>query len=300
MKLQHLGVLLLLGALWGASFMFIKIGGAEMPPDTLVAARLVLGALLLLVVLYGSGQRLPGGWLLWRDFAIVGMVGLIAPFTLITWSEQIIPSGQAAVLNGTAPLFTALIAYGWMRSEHLTGIKLLGVGLGFVGVVIAVGLTDVSFSSAGTQAQLAVLLASLCYGVSGVYSRQAFKGLPALVPATGQLLAGALLLTPVALLRNGLPSTLPSAVAMASVGALAVFGTSIAYILLYWLIERIGATRTSMVTYLVAPMALVYGAVFLREQISANTLVGLGLVIVGILLANGVIALRTQPVAKPV
>ncbi len=294
MKLKYLGVLLLLGALWGASFLFIKIGVAEMPPDTLVALRLMIGALILLVALYVSGQRLPLGWSVWRDFAFIGFIGLIMPFTLITWGEQSIPSGMAAILNGITPLFSALIAYLWMRSEHLSGLKLLGVMLGFVGVIVAVGITQFSLHSASTQAQLAVLLAAACYGLSGVYSRKAFKGMPALVPATGQLVAGALMLTPVALLRSGIPNPLPSFGALAAVLALGVFGTAVAYIMLYWLIERIGATRTSMVTYLVAPFGLMYGAVFLNELISPNTLFGLGLVVVGILLANGVIAPRAR------
>lgn len=293
MKTRYLAGLLLLGALWGASFMFIKVGVAEMPPESLVALRLTLGALVLLAVLYGSGQRLPRSWQVWRDFVVTSFIGLIAPFTLITWGEQHIPSGTAAILNATVPLFTALVAFLWMRSEHLTGTRLFGVGLGFVGVLLAVGITDLSLQSADTQSQLAVLLAAVFYGISGVYARKAFRGMPALVPATGQLTCGALILAPIALLLHGIPGSLPSPTALGAVVALAVLGTAIAYILLYWLIEHIGATRASMVTYLTAPFALVYGALFLHESITLNAILGLGLVIVGILFANNVIRLRS-------
>ncbi len=291
MQTRYLGVLLLLGALWGASFLFIKIGVAEMPPETLVALRLVVAALILLVVLYARGQRLPTRPRAWLDLTFLGTVGLVLPYLLITWGELSIPSGMAAILNGTTPLFSVLLTYVWTREERLSGLRLLGVGVGFVGVIVAVGIKNLDLSRADTQAQFAVLGAALCYGIAGIYGRRAFRGMPALVPATGQLLTGALAITPIALLRHGIPSPLPSAEAIGAVLALAVLGTSFAYILLYWLMERIGATRTSMVTYLLPPFALVYGALYLREQITSDAILGLGLVIVGILLANGIVKL---------
>jgi drug/metabolite transporter (DMT)-like permease len=288
----------LLGAVWGASFLFIKIGVQEMPPETLVMLRLVIASIVLVGVLYARGMRLPARLRVWGDFLFLGVVGLILPYLLITWSEQSIPSGMAAILNATTPLFSLLVAYLWTREERLSGLKLLGVAVGFVGVVIAVGLKDLDLARADTQAHLAVLLAAACYAISGIYGRRAFRGMPALVPATGQMLAGALLITPIALALRGIPTPLPSAKALGAVVTLAVVGTAAAYILLYWLMERIGATRTSMVTYLLPPFALVYGALFLSEAIAPNALLGLGLVITGILLANGVLQLpagRRQP-----
>jgi drug/metabolite transporter (DMT)-like permease len=210
---------------------------------------------------------------------------------LITWSEQAIPSGMAAILNATTPLFSLLIGYVWTREERLSGLRLLGVALGFAGVVVAVGIRDLDLARADTQSQLAVLAAAACYAISGMYARRAFRGAPALVPATGQMLAGALLITPYALVVRGIPAPMPSATAIGAVVALAVLGTGLAYILLYWLMERIGATRSSMVTYLLPPFALAYGALFLGEAIALNALLGLVLVVVGILLANGVLTL---------
>ena len=206
-----------------------------------------------------------------------------------TLREQSIPSGMAAILNATTPLFTLLLAYLWTREEHLTGMRLLGVAIGFVGVVVAVGAEGLSISNASTRGQLAVLVAAAAYGVNGVYSRRAFRGMPPLLPATGQMLSATLIIAPLALALHGLPTALPSAGALGAVLALAVFGTALAYILLYWLIERLGATRSSMVTYLLPPFALVYGTLFLREPIALNALLGLALVVLGILLANGVL-----------
>lgn len=295
MRARYLGVLLLLGAIWGSSFLFIKIGVAEMPPEILVAMRLTIGALVLLAVLYARGLRLPARPRVWADLLFMGIVGMVLPYELITWGEQHITSGMAAILNATTPLFSVLLTYLWTREERLNGLRLLGVAVGFVGVIVAVGVEGLSAADAGTRSQLAVLLAAFCYGLSGIYARRAFRGMPALVPATGQLLSGALIITPIALALHGIPSPLPSPVALGAVAALAVLGTAAAYILLYWLIERIGATRSSMVTYLLPPFALVYGALFLHEPIMIGALLGLGLVVVGILLANGVVKL---PVAR--
>ena len=291
MRIRYLGALLLLGAVWGASFIFIKIGVQEMAPETLVMLRLVIAAVVMLGVLYARGRRLPTRWRTWADFVFLGVVGLIFPYMLITWSEQAIPSGMAAILNATTPLFTLLVTYMWTREERLSGLRKLGVALGFAGVVVAVGIEDLDLARADTQAQLAVLAAAACYAISGTYARRAFRGMPALVPATGQMLAGALLITPYALVMRGIPVPLPSATAIGAVVALAVFGTALAYILLYWLIERIGATRSSMVTYLLPPFALLYGALFLGETIAPNALLGLVLVVIGILLANGMVTL---------
>lgn len=292
MNRRQFAVLLILAALWGASFLLIKIGVAEMAPETLVAARLVVSALVLLGVLYAGGQRLPSAPRAWADLFVLGTAGLVAPYMLITWAEQSMPSGMAAILNATTPLFAVLLTYVWTREERLSGQRALGVVLGFVGVVVAVGIGSLR-NGAGVPlaSQLAVLLAALCYAVAGIYARRAFRGVSPMIPATGQLLAGALVITPVALGLRGVPSPMPSATAILAVLALAIFGTAIAYVLLYWLIERIGATRASMVTYLLPPFALVYGALFLRESITWNALAGLGLVVLGILLANGVLRL---------
>lgn len=294
MQTRYLSVLMLLGALWGASFLFIKIGVQEMPPETLVAIRLVVGAAVLTAALYARGLRMPASLRTWGDLAFVGVFGMVVPYVLITWGEQHIASGMASILNATMPLFTVLLTYVWTREEQLSGLRLIGVLVGFVGVLIAVGVEHLSLGAADTQGHLAVLLAALCYAITGIYARRAFRGMPALIPATGQMLTGAVVITPIALALHGIPSPAPSPLALGAVLALGVFGTAFAYILSYWLLERIGAARNSMVTYLLPPFALVYGALFLGERITVDALAGLGLVIVGILLSNGMIRLRRR------
>src|SRR5262249_56754778 len=234
----YLAVLGVLGAMWGASFLFIKVAVAERPPETVVAGRLIIAALILLAVLRWRRLRLPASLRMWGHFLVVGICGVALPFVLITWGEQTIPSGMAAILNATTPLFATLIGYVWMREDGLGGLRLLGIALGFVGVVVAVGVQNMHLGGASLRGALAVLVAAACYGFSGLYGRRAFRGLPALVPATGQICAGALVITPIALARHGLPAV-PSFYVAGAVLALALLGTAIAYILLYWLMERL-------------------------------------------------------------
>lgn len=291
MSLRHVAALLLLGAVWGGSFLLIKIGVSELPPETLVALRIAVAALVLLGVLYAGGQHLSANPRTWLTFFLLGLIGLVLPYLLITWAEQFIASGMAAILNATTPLFSLLLAAALSRDEQLGGWRSVGVALGFVGVLVAVGVESLASGPAasrlGLLPHLGVMLAALCYAITGLYARRAFAGTPPLVTATGQMVAAALLTTPLALVANGLPATMPSARVLIAVLLLAVFGTALAYVLVYWLMERIGATRTSMVTYLLPPFALVYGALLLQEPITAGALVGLALVLLGILLANG-------------
>jgi drug/metabolite transporter (DMT)-like permease len=300
MPFSYLGVLFLLGAIWGATFLLIKVSVLEIPPVTLVAVRLVIASLILVGVLYGSGLRLPATWRTWRDFFVVGSIGLVVPFMLIAWGQRLIPTSMTAILNGAVPIFSVLVALGWTREESLSGLKLLGVAIGFVGVMLAVGVDGLLAGSDALYGELAVLGATLCYAVSGIYGRLAFRGFPAMVPATGQLLAGALLIAPVAVVLHDLPPQAPSLLAIGSLLGLAVVCTAFAYILLYWLMERIGATRTSMVTYLIAPFGILYGALLLHEDIAPGALGGLGLVVIGILLTNGTLRMPARTgMARP-
>jgi drug/metabolite transporter (DMT)-like permease len=217
---------------------------------------------------------------------------------LITWGEQHISSGLTAILNATTPLFSILLALLWTHEERLSPLRTLGVLLGFVGVVVAVGVRQLDLASGSTWGQLAILGASACYGLAGIYGRRAFRGMPPLLPAAGTMLAGALVIAPAALLLNGLPAQAPPAQAVAGVAALTLLCTVLAYIIYYWLLDQIGAARSSMVTYLLPPFALLYGWLWLREEIAANVLLGLALVLVGIFIANGALAWRSVFTAR--
>jgi drug/metabolite transporter (DMT)-like permease len=296
MSIKDIGALIALGAIWGASFMLIKISVAEIPPVVLVAVRLALASAVLVGILYARGLRMPWGGRIWVDFFAVGTLGLALPFLLISWGQQLIPSSLTAILNAAVPLFSAVLAYFWQREERLSGMRILGLMIGFAGVMTAVGFDTLSTGSGTLIGGLAVIAATFCFALAGLYSRRAFRGMSPLVPATGQLLVGALVMAPLALLSGAGPMQMPSIRAIAALVALAVVCTALAYILLYWLLDQLGATRSSMVTYLIAPFGLVYGALLLGEEIHGAALAGLALVLAGIVIANR----PARPASMPV
>ncbi|HEV2405879.1 MAG TPA: EamA family transporter [Ktedonobacterales bacterium] len=287
-------VLFALALIWGASFLFIKVGVEQMPPATLVVLRLGFSVLTLSAII-AARPALAAGWRrYWRLGVVVGVVNNVIPFMLITWGEVRIASGVAAILNATTPLFTVLLANWWPDSarESLTPRRGAGVALGFLGVAVLVGPTilNVTGTSGRIIGELAVLVAAASYGVGALLSRR-FGGSAMLVgPITMQ--GSALILSIPVAVASGLPTHMPSAKALGAVITLGVLGTAVAYLLYFWLIRNVGATRTILVTYLLPCTALIWGAIFLGETISWNALAGLALVLVGTMITNGTIGKR--------
>lgn len=287
MSIKELGVLLALGAIWGASFMFIKVAGAEIQPFALVEVRLALAAL----VMIGISAARPGTFAemrkRWLPLTVMGLINCAIPYTLITWGETYISSGLAAIFNACAPLWAGLLLIFIPSSERTTVGKLVGLMVGIVGV----GLIVSSNIHLGTDdiwqwvGQGAVLLAALSYALSGIFGRFALKGVPVQVSATGQLITGAIMLIPLAAFQ--VPSEFPSWQAAGSLAILAIAGTAFASMLFYWLLARVGATGTLLVTYLLPAFALMWGAIFLNEAVTLLALGGLVLVLLGITISSG-------------
>lgn len=285
MTARQAAVLFGLGAIWGAAFMLIKIIVADVAPATLVAVRIAITAVILWVVMRSSGTVLPRTWQHWQHFFSVGAIGLVVPFLLISWGQRLIPSSTTAILGATTPLFTALINIFTRADEKITSERVIGLAIGFVGVLIAIGITTAT--TGNWAGELCVLGAAVCYAISALYSRRVFGGMAPIVPSTGQMLASTTMLVPIALVWDGIPTTRPSTTSIIAMLILAVFCTAIAYIMYYHLISSIGATKSSMVSYLIAPFGVVYGFVFLQETISPNAIIGLVIIIAGILIAGG-------------
>lgn len=285
MTARQTAILFGLGAIWGAAFMLIKIIVADVAPATLVAVRIAITALILWIVMRSSGTTLPRTRQDWQNFYSVGMFGLVIPFLLISWGQRLIPSSTTAILGATTPLFTALINIFTRNDDKITVERVVGLATGFVGVLIAIGITAVSNGS--WAGELCVLGAAVCYAISALYSRRVFSGMTPIVPSTGQMLASTSLLVPIALVWDGIPTALPSTKSIIALLILAVVCTAVAYIMYYHLISTIGATKSSMVSYLIAPFGVVYGFVFLQEAITSNALVGLVIIIIGIGIAGG-------------
>jgi drug/metabolite transporter (DMT)-like permease len=286
---KGLGVLLLLGAIWGASFMFIKVAGEEMQPFFLVEIRLALAAITLSLVSLSKPGIFALMWANRRTMLVMGLVNCAVPYTLITWGETHISSGMASIFNACAPLWAGVLGFAWVWAERLSASRLVGLLLGLAGVALVV---SGNFNQGGGSdntlyllGQGAVLLAALSYAVAGVYGRHKLKGLPVYVGATGQLITGSLMILPFALFE--IPSKVPSIQAIGSIVTLSVVGTAVAALLFYWLLTNVGTIGTLLVTYLLPPFALVWGAIFLQEDVSIWALAGLVLILLGITFTSG-------------
>lgn len=286
MKPKEYLALFALAALWGASFLFIKVAVADMSPLTLVAVRLVFGMLGLLVVVPFK-PAIMKGWTtrLWAFF-LVAVFNAIIPYLAISWGEENVPSGMTAILNASTPLVVVIVSNWWPGGERLTWPRFAGVLVGFLGVVLLIGPAAIATgrSSLYLLGAFAILIGAASYAFGGLFARRMLSGLPLMQPAIGQTAMGAFILAPIAsiALVAQPPTHLPSSWAIASVLALALGGTSLAYIFYFWLIEHVGPTRTLIVTYLLPCFALVYGALLLHESVGINAIVGLALVLAGI------------------
>jgi drug/metabolite transporter (DMT)-like permease len=280
MSRRDLGLLVALSAIWGSSFLFIKVGVEELEPAVVVCGRLVVGALVLVPVAMARGG-LSGLRAMLVPIAVLGALNNALPYWLLTFAETRIDSGLAAVIQAAAPIFTVLLAIRIDPSQRVTGVRLVGVGLGFVGVALLVGLQE----GGELLGALAVVGTALCYAVSVLYAGRAIRAFSPLDVSIGQLSVGALLTLPAALLQW--PAEAPSAKVVGAVLVLGVLGTGVAYLLYFALIVRAGASRAILVTYLVPAFALVYGWLILDEAVTASALAGLGLILGGTALATG-------------
>lgn len=287
MSARDLAALLLLAAIWGASFLFIKIGVEAVPPLLVVEGRVVLGAATVLLFALLAGQhgllaalRRPG------TFA-VGVINTAAPFLLISWGETRIPSGVAAIINATAPLFSALIVVALLRhrvEERLSGWRTAGLLCGFCGVVVLIAGEGVS-GAVDPVGMLVTLGGPLLYAVGTLMARRVFAGDSPLVPAATTSVAAALVLLPVTAAFGRPSGGVPLGAALA-IAALGIGGTGIAYILSFRLLASLGATASLTVTYLLPAFALVYGRLFLGEPVAPLSLLALVLILGGVFLAG--------------
>ena len=284
----------LLGLIWGSSFLWIRIAVQDIGPFTLVALRLLFGLLGLLAVMAYKKQPFPRDRRTLRSLAIMGIINTALPFTLISWGETRIESSLASILNGTVPLFAIIIAHLWLHDERITLARIIGLLVGFVGVVILVG-RDFDIESLGGNflGQLAVIAASISYAVSATFSRKYLRGQAPVVQSTMTLLVADALMwlslpavhcfTPSLDAPNQFP-TLP--ITWVAIIWLGVLGSCVAYLMYFWLLNTWGVTRSSLVTYIFPVVGLILGIVFLGETIDWRLVAGSALVVSGIAVVN--------------
>lgn len=285
---QYMSLLLLLflGTLWGSSYLFTKIVVAEVPVLTLVVGQLTLATIVMWVILRAWGLSMPHSRRMWGHYVVLGLLGAVVPYTLISWGEQYIPSGLASLLQATTPIFTVILAQFLTDDERVTMAKIVGVVTGFVGVGILM-LPDLRRGlQANLLGQLAVVGSSLCFAGAAIYSRKRLRGQPPLVSAMGQLTMGMLFMLPASLLIDRPFDLSPSLPALASWVGLAILGTVVPYVIYFTLIERTSATFVMMVTYIIPVSGLMLGALVLDEQLNVTMLGSLVLILLGVLLVR--------------
>jgi drug/metabolite transporter (DMT)-like permease len=286
-------MLVALAAIWGSSFMFIKVAVRELTPGEVVFGRVLVGTLTLLAAVpFMVGWRRLGSEL--RRFAlpliVIGTLNASLPFWLLAWSEKRLDSGLAAVLQASTPLFTALFAFGFSRGDRVTGGRLVGVFIGFLGVLLLVGAQP----SGDVLSALAVLGTAACYAGSALFAGVRMRGASPIVTSFGALLVATLSMLPLGVAQ--LPGHLPGWKVVGSVIALGALGLSVAYLLYFGLIAGAGASYAVLVTYLVPALALGYGAIFLGETVTATAIGGLLLILAGVALGTGTLRLpRREP-----
>jgi drug/metabolite transporter (DMT)-like permease len=268
--------------------MFIRVAVRELAPATLIMGRIGLAAVTLaLVVPFAVGSRaalhelranLP--WLV-----VVGLVNTAAPFWLLSWGETRIDSGLASIFQGSLPVFNAAISAVFFRDVRVTGPKLVGVAIGFVGVALLVGAQP----HGKLLGALAVVGMALCYGFGGLLAARHLRDVQPVVVAFGTTAVATVAVLPVGILQA--PHAVPGWKAIASVVVLGVVGTAFAYILVFALISGAGAAYASLVTYLIPPIALAYGAIFLGERFGASAFGGLALILGGVALGTGAVGM---------
>lgn len=291
MKWKNILLLITLAALWGPSFLFIKVAVEEIPPLTLVLGRVSIGAAFLLLVLLLQRRRLPVDRRLWGHLAVIALLHNALPWVLLSWGEQYIDSALASILNGTTPLFTIVLAHFLVEGDRITSSKLLGVLLGFAGLFLLILPSLRGGVQASTWGLIAVTAAAALYGVAIIYSRQHLRGLPPLVAPASQLLLATLYMLPLAVIIDR-PWTLPtpSAAALGSLVALGIMGTGLAFIVYYRLIESADSTYVSMVTYVIPVFGVILGVLVLNEQLTWYALAGFALILLGVMVVNGLLA----------
>jgi len=285
LKLKHWLVFILLGAIWSSSFMWIKIAVQEIGPITLVAFRVLFGLLFGVVVIYIQRIQWPRTLKEWTPLLVLSIANIAIPFFLISWGEQSIDSAVASILNATTPLFTILIAHYLLQDDKMTAPKVLGLLMGFAGVVILMS-KDIGASLGSVLGQLAIVLASAFYAGGAVYARKTTQELPGILRSAGPLLPATVVMW-LAMFMLESPVKFPQlGITWIALLFLGVLGSGLAFVMSYYLLHEIGPTRTSMVTYLFPLGGVILGVVFLDEALSWQLIVGAVLIVLSLIVAN--------------
>lgn len=285
MKTKHWIAFISLGMIWGSSFLWIKIAVQEMGPITLVAYRVLFGLLFGVIVVLFQRAAWPSSFKEWLPLFVLGMTNIAIPFFLISWGEQVIDSGVASILDATVPLFTILVAHFLLHDDKITTPKVLGLLMGFAGVVVLMS-KDIGASASSLFGQAAVIVACIFYAASSIIARKYTEDTPAIFRSVGPLVSATGVMWLAAFFIEAPVKVPNSSIIWIALLWLGILGSGIAFILLYYLIHEIGPTRTTMVTYLFPLGGVTLGVIFLHEALTWQVLTGATLIILSLVVAN--------------
>ena len=286
MQSKHWTVFILLGAIWSASFLWIKIALNEVGPITLVAYRVIFGLLTGIVVALILKIQLPKDWKTWKIFIVLGVINVAVPFFLITWGEQSIDSAVASILNATVPLFTVILEHFMLKDDKISVSKLTGLLIGFAGVVLLLSKDLKPDSQNSIIGQAAVIVASMFYSYSYIYARMHTAEVPGQIRGMLPLFSASAVMF-VAAPAFESPIVIPHLpITWVALIWLGVLGTGLAMIMQYYLVHEIGPTRATLVTYIFPLGGVLLGVIFLHEQLSWQLASGAILIISSIAVVN--------------
>lgn len=280
-------LLFLLAAVWGGSFFFAEVALTEVPPLTITLHRVFWAVPVLMGVIWWQGITWPRGARIWGAYLMMGALNNAIPFSLIFWGQTRIESGLASILNGTTAVFGVVVAGILLKDEPLNARKILGALFGLAGVAAIMGMDALTGLDPRNLAQLAILGAALSYAFASVWGKVTLAGIPPQMNALGMLIGSTVLMIPVALLHDGVPRFDLSVPIWASLLAIAVFSTALAYLMYFQILVRAGAGNLMLVTLLIPPFAIALGAAFLDETLGQEAWVGFGLIAVGLIITDG-------------
>jgi len=277
----------LLALIWGGSFLTVAVALKQVGVLTIVAHRVFWAMLILWAVVFLRGYKIPRQPYIWGAFLVMGLLNNVLPFSLMVWGQKFIESGLVSILNSTTAIFGVLVAAAAFRDEKLSTRKLLGVLVGFIGVASTIGIGNLFSFDPRSLAQLAVVAATLCYALASVWARKILGHLPVEVAAAGMLTGSSLIMVPVAIAYEGVPSFNLDVATWAALGYYSLIATAFAFLLYYRVLKMAGSGNLMLVTLMIPPMAILMGAIFLGERLSSREFSGFALVALGLAIIDG-------------
>ncbi len=286
MGIKEWAQIFILSIIWGGSFFFVGVAVKELPPLTIVLGRVALASMILLVIVYFKGERMPSSLSIWGSFLVMGALNNLIPFCLIVWGQTHIESGLASILNATTPIFSVVLAHFFTREEKLTLNRISGIILGWIGVSVLIGIESLRGFGLEVFGQIAVLGASVSYAFAAIYGRR-FKDMNPIVVATGMLCGSTIMMIPLALYFDQPWNLAPGAMTIISILGLAAISTSLAYIIYFHVLAIAGPTNLLLVTFLIPISAIALGVMVLGEQLGWEIFVGMGMIFLGLVTIDG-------------